>query len=102
MRYRIARAAEQDLTEIFVYWADRASLTVADRIIERIVARFRLLGAHPRAGKTAGEVAAGVGCFPVGKYLIYYRKAPGVVEILHIFHSARDRVTLQKKSKRER
>jgi toxin ParE1/3/4 len=90
MRYRISRAAEQDLLEIFLYWAERASLRVADRIIERITARFRLVAEHPRAGKSAEEVAGGVRCFPAARYLIYYRKARKAIEILHVFHGARD------------
>jgi plasmid stabilization system protein ParE len=30
------REAEEDLDEIFLYWASRASLEAADRIIDRI------------------------------------------------------------------
>jgi toxin ParE1/3/4 len=90
MRYRISRAAEQDLLEIFLYWAERISLRVADRIIERITARFRLVAEHPRAGKSAEEVARGVRCFPAAKYLIYYRRARNAIEILHVFHGARN------------
>jgi toxin ParE1/3/4 len=90
MPYRVSRGARRDLVEIFVYWAGRASPTIADRIIERIVARFRLLGEHPLAGKTASHIAAKVRCFPVGKYLIYYRKTRRSIDILHIFHGARE------------
>ncbi|HSC45124.1 MAG TPA: type II toxin-antitoxin system RelE/ParE family toxin [Candidatus Acidoferrum sp.] len=101
MRYRVSHAAERDLLEIFVYWAERVSLSVADRIIDRITARFRLLGEHPRAGKSAENVASGVRCFPAGKYLVYYRRTRNMVEILHIFHSAKDRPALKTKSKPE-
>lgn len=101
MRYRISQTAERDLLEIFVYWVERASLNVADRIIDRITARFRLLGEHPRAGRSAEEVAPGVRCFPAGKYLIYYRRTRSRVEILHIFHSARNRPAFAAKGKRK-
>ena len=90
MSYRVSRAAHRDLLEIFLYWAERASLKVADRIVERISARFRLLGEHPGAGKSAENIAPGVRCFAAGKYLIYYRKSRRTVDVLHIFHSARD------------
>lgn len=90
MPYRVSRVARRDLMEIFVYWAERASIGVADRIIERITARFKLLAEHPMAGKSAGHIAAKVRCFPVGKYLIYYRKTRQSLEILHILHSARN------------
>jgi plasmid stabilization system protein ParE len=31
MRYRVSEDAERDLEEIFVYWAKRAGLEIADR-----------------------------------------------------------------------
>ena len=40
MRYRVSTDAEQDLTEIFLYWAKRAGLNVADRLIDSITERF--------------------------------------------------------------
>lgn len=90
MRYRVSADAERDLGEIFHYWAVRASLEVADRVIDRVTERFWLLGQHPNAGKTVFRIAAGVKCFPAGKYLVYYRKTRRGIDILHIFHGARD------------
>jgi len=90
MRYRVSEDAERDLDDIFVYWATRASLEAADRVVDRITERFWLLGEHPDAGKTARAIAAGVECFPAGKYLIYYRKTRHGADILHIFHGARN------------
>jgi toxin ParE1/3/4 len=90
MRYRASADAQRDLDEIYLYWAGRASLKIADRVIDRIAERFWLLGEHPQAGTRAEHIAAGVKCFPAGKYLIYYRKARGKTDILHVFHGARD------------
>ncbi len=90
MRYRVSADAERDLEEIFLYWASRASVVTADRVVDRITDRFWLLGEHPDAGKSAGDIAVGVKCFPAGKYLIYYRKTRRGTDILHIFHGARD------------
>jgi toxin ParE1/3/4 len=99
MRYRVSRDAEQDLAEIFLYWAKRAELKVADRLIDSITDRFWLLGEHPDAG--ISNIAAGVKCFPAGKYLIYYRKTRRGTDILHIFHGARDQMrAFRKASKR--
>ena len=93
MRYRVSADAERDLEEIFLYWASRTSLETADRVIDRITERFWLIGEHPNAGKAATDLAAGVRCFPAGKYLIYYRKTRRGKDILHIFHGARDQRT---------
>lgn len=90
MRYRVSEEAEQDLEEIFLYWASRASLETAERVMDRITERFWLLGEPPDAGKAAGDIAAGVRCFPAGKYLIYNRKTRRGTDILHIFHFAQD------------
>ena len=89
-RYRASRDAEFDLDEIFLYWAQRAGLEAADRLIDSITERFSLLGEYPDAGKPLDEIVVGVRCFPAGKYLIYYRRTRRRTEILHIFHGARD------------
>lgn len=89
-RYRVSREAESDLDEIFLYWAERAGLEASDRLIDSITDRFWLLGEYPDAGKPSDEMAAGVRCFPAGKYLIYYRRTRGRTETLRIFHGARD------------
>jgi toxin ParE1/3/4 len=90
MRYRVSADAEQDLDEIFVYWANRASVETADRIIDRITDRFWLLGEYPDAGRPVSNIAPGIKCFPAGKYLIYYRKTRRGTDILHVFHGSRD------------
>lgn len=90
MRYRVPAGAERDLDEIFVYWATRVGLNVADRLTESIADRFWLVGEHPDAGRPSEEMSPGVKCFPAGKYLIYYRKTRRGVDILHVFHGARD------------
>ena len=93
MHYRDSADAERDLEEIFLYWASRSSLVTADRVVDRITDRFWLLGEHPDAGKSAGDIAVGVKCFPAGKYIIYYRKTRRGTDILQIFHGARDQRT---------
>lgn len=99
MRYRVSKAAQQDLDEIFLYWARRAGLRAADRLIDSITGRFWILGAHPSAGRPSEDIAAGVRCFPAGKYLIYYRKTRRGTDILHIFHGAREQKRAFKKAK---
>jgi toxin ParE1/3/4 len=96
-------AAERDLEEIFTYWAERAGLEIADRIIDKISDRFWLLGEHPGAGKAAEGIASGVKCFPAGKYLIYYRATRRGTDILHVFDGVRDqRKASRKQGKRGR
>jgi toxin ParE1/3/4 len=89
-RYRVSKNARSDLDAIYRYWAERAGLDAADRLIDAIVDRFWVLAEHLEAGPAASDIAPGVRCFPAGKYLIYYRKARRGVEILHVFHGNRD------------
>lgn len=100
MRYRVTKQAEQDLDDIYGYWARRASAEIADRLIDSIVDRFWLLGEHPEAGRPSEEIAAGVKCFPAGKYLIYYRATRRGTDILHVFHGARDQRRVFKSAKK--
>ena len=102
MRYRVTEPAEQDLDEIYVYLARRASPETADRLMDSIVDRFWLLGEHPDAGRLSGDIAPGVKCFPAGKYLIYYRATRGGTDILHVFHGARDQERAFKPEKKRR
>jgi len=90
--YRVLKDAERDLDGIFEYWAERASVGAAERLIDAITERFWILGEHPEAGYACTNVARGVRCFPAGRYLVYYRKARRGVEILHVFHGARERM----------
>ncbi len=102
MSYRVSGNAERDLDEIFLYWAARTSLEIADRVVERSTERFWLLREHPDAGKAVAEIAAGVKCFPAGNYLIYYRKTWRGIDILHIFHGAREQKAAFKKPRKRR
>lgn len=102
MRYRVTKSAERDLDEIFVYWAKRASLEVADRLIDNIANRFWLLGAHPNAGRSCDDLGAGVKCFPAGNYLIYYRAHRQLTDIIHIFHGARYQRRLFKRTTKDK
>lgn len=90
MQFRVSAAAQRDLEEIFLYWAKRVSQETADRVIERIIERFPLLGAYPGIGRFCPEIAAKVRCFPAGKYLIYFQVSSKHIDILHVFHGARD------------
>jgi plasmid stabilization system protein ParE len=90
MKFHIAKTAERELDQIFVYWAQRAGVEVADKLIDAIEERFALLGDYPLAGRKCDELAPDVFRFPAGDYLIYYRKRRGIVSILHVFHGAQD------------
>jgi toxin ParE1/3/4 len=90
VKYRVSKDARSDLDDIFKYWADRVGFRTAERLVDSIMERFWLAGEHPGAVRSVQEIAPNVKCFPAGKYLIYYRKSKRAIDILHIFHEARN------------
>lgn len=78
---------------IFVYWARRTGLEVADSILDTLEEKFPLLGEFPAAGRPCNEIGPGILRVPAGKYLIYYRKKKGTIHILHVLHGARDQAS---------
>ena len=96
MRFQVSKKAELELDEIFVYWAKRAGLEVADRLIDSIEDRFALISDYPVIGRICDDLAPGVRSFPVGNYLVYYRKRRGIIQILRILHGARDQASALK------
>src|ERR1035437_415508 len=68
-RYRVSKETGNDLDKIFAYWAERASLDIADRLIDAIVERFWLLGEYPESARECDDIQPGTRCFPAGKYL---------------------------------
>jgi plasmid stabilization system protein ParE len=93
MQFHLTKKAERELDQIFVYWAQRAGIEAADRLIDSIEERFALLGDYSFAGRRCDELALDVLRFLAGEYLIYYRKKRGVIQILHIIHGARDQAS---------
>lgn len=89
-RYRLTRSAKRDLQEISDYWSERASPDIALQIVTDIVETIIILATQPKMGATADQFGVGVRKFPAGKYVIYYRSYPKRVEILHLFHGARE------------
>jgi toxin ParE1/3/4 len=93
VRFHVSKAAERELDQIFAFWGRRVGVDVADRLIDTIEERFRVLGQYPSAGRECDEVTPGVFRFPAGQYLIYYRKKRGMIHILHVIHGARDQAS---------
>ena len=52
MPYRLSSRAEQDLDNVWLYVAEDASPTTADRLIDDLVDRFDLLAEQPRMGRS--------------------------------------------------
>ncbi len=89
MPYRLSSLAEQDLDEIWLYVAEDASPSTADRLIDDIIDRFNLLAEQPRMGRLRPEFDEGVRSFTAENHVIYYRHESEVL-IARVLHGRRD------------
>jgi toxin ParE1/3/4 len=81
--------ARRDLSEIWEYIADDNE-TQADAFVDLIDRKFQELAHHPNMGRSREELAECLRSFPIGRYVIFYRVMPEVVEIVRVLHGSRD------------
>lgn len=82
-------AARGDLLEIWLHIA-QDNLEAADRFLETIHDKCRLLAGQPEMGPDRSDLGPHVRSFAVRDYLIYYRPIRGGIEVLRVLHGARD------------
>lgn len=85
--------AEQDLIELWLHIA-QDSPTQADRFLDTIAKRLRLLARSPRIGRPRDELGVAVRSFPVGDYLVFYRPIAGGIVVLRVVSGYRDLLAL--------
>lgn len=86
----VKTAKAQD--DLFGIWATIAadSMASADRLLDQIDARLKLLSAFPEMGTARDDLVAGFRHLPVGEYLVLYRILTKEVEIVRVVHGRRD------------
>jgi len=86
---KIAEEAEADLITIWVFIA-QDNVEVADQFLERIYDTCQTLARSPSMGRDRADLARGVRSFPVGTYLIFYRKVRRGIEVARVLSGFRD------------
>lgn len=66
------------------------SISAADGQMDRLHNAIQTLADYPEVGRLRIEFGASLRAFPVDQYLIFYRLAPGVLDVVRILHAARD------------
>ena len=90
-RVHLTSDAEESRLEICFHLVQESrSQAVADRFLESIDEKCRLLATQPRMGRSRPDLAAGVRSFPSGDYMIFYRPIDDGIEVLLVVHGARD------------
>jgi len=92
MARRFAPEAEAELDDIWYYMAkESGSIEIADRVIDSVTDRFRLLARFPQMGRRRDEdLRSGLRSFVVGEYVIIYRAEDENVLVLHVIRGSRD------------
>jgi toxin ParE1/3/4 len=81
--------AEADLDEIWSYIAQHDPNS-ADRFIDLIEVRCRLLAENPMMGRSRPELAPGLHSFSIGNYIIFYVPVDNGMEIVRVVSGFRD------------
>ena len=87
--FRLSKAAEADLTDVWTYKAESGEAQ-ADDLVERIVEQLMMLASFPEAGRKRPELQEGIRSFAVERHVIFYRVNEKDVEVVRILYGTRD------------
>lgn len=90
--YVVAPEAQADLLEIWYHYAnDVGDPDLADRLTGELTSVFRKLAQTPGIGHFRSDLSTEpLRFWPVRGYLVIYRSEARPVEIVRVFHGARD------------
>lgn len=86
---RRSERAEQDLIDIWQQIAAK-DMGAADRLLDRIDQKCRLLADYPQAGPERHDIGPEVRYTTAGRYIILYRVEPRRVFVARIVYGARN------------
>ncbi|NBS65744.1 MAG: type II toxin-antitoxin system RelE/ParE family toxin [Betaproteobacteria bacterium] len=81
--------AAADILDIWDYIAED-SLDQADRWIDKLDEKFKLISAQPLLGRARDELSTDLRSFPFGRYVIFYTPVDDGIDVVRVLHSARD------------
>ena len=96
LRRQIAPQVLRTLVDEYLQTQEAARLDIAvterdiEITIDRIEQKCENLALAPEMGFACDELSAGLLCWPVGKYVIFYRSLDSGIEIVRVLHGARD------------
>ena len=88
---RVTRAplVESDLLEIWLYIAED-NADAADSLLDKIDAAATMLAKSPRAGHARPDIGPDIRSHPVGRYVLYYRRVRGGIQLIRVLSGYRD------------
>lgn len=88
-RVRLSEEAETDLIEIWAYIA-QDSPDAADQFVDRVYETCITLSKSPGMGRDRSDLLRGIRSYPVGTYLIFYRKSRSSIEVARVLSGFRN------------
>ncbi|MBX9791771.1 MAG: type II toxin-antitoxin system RelE/ParE family toxin [Pirellulales bacterium] len=83
--------AIEDLHQIWAYIVGQTeSVEIADRLIDSIDNVASLYAANPALGTARNDLAPGLRCFVVARYVVFFLPLTGGIEIVQVIHGSRD------------
>jgi toxin ParE1/3/4 len=86
---RILRSALDDLDVIWLYIA-RDNINAAERVVGDIEAAADRLAQMPGIGRRRDELQPGLLSYPLGNYILFYCRTSTGIDLLHVYHGARN------------
>jgi toxin ParE1/3/4 len=86
---RIARAANEDLVEIWGYVA-QINREAAVGLIKDFWIKFEILSRNPKIGRIRREFSPDLRSLPIKNYVVFYRPVDNGIEVIRILHGSRD------------
>jgi toxin ParE1/3/4 len=87
---RLAKAAQQDLRDIWRGLAEYGQLSLADDTLADIESKFGLLGQFPNVGRARNDLLPELRSYPAKDFVIFYRLLTNTVEVVRVIHGSRD------------
>ncbi len=72
------------------YLAEKVSFEMAERFLQKITEKFKLLAKFPQIGRGRDELYLGLRSLPLEEYLIFYRLVPEGIEVMRVMPGYRD------------
>lgn len=85
-QFRLARRADEEITEIFAYGYEQFGETQAEAYANGMTHVFQLLADNPRIGRAADRIALGIRRHEYRSHVILYEEEPNGVLILAVVH----------------
>lgn len=84
-----SRLAEQDIYNAWSY-IEKDNPRAAEKLIDQLSGTFEFLARHDGIGSPRPHIDSTARVFPVGRYLIIFKRLDDGIEVLRVAHSGRD------------